>query len=128
MLQAMNIGHNGSMSTIHANTALDALARIENMVIMGGVQLPSRVIRRQIASAVDIVIQIERMRDGVRRIVQMAEVAGVEEDAIVLAPLFTYNYLGEGPDGMLRGEYVASATARASSPSSTTTASAASLT
>ncbi|HTO82017.1 MAG TPA: CpaF family protein [Methylomirabilota bacterium] len=109
MLQAMNTGHNGSMSTIHANTPTDALARIENMVIMGGVQLPSRAIRRQIASAVDLVIQIERMRDGVRRIVQVAEVVGVEEEAIVLAPLFTYVYLGENLDGTLRGEYVASA-------------------
>jgi len=109
MLQAMNTGHNGSMTTIHANTAADAVARIENMVIMAGTQLPSRAIRRQIASAVDLVIQVERMRDGVRRIVQMAEVVGVEEDAIVLAPLFTYTYLGENLDGTLRGEFTASA-------------------
>ena len=109
MLQAMNTGHNGSMSTIHANTPADALARVENMVIMGGVQLPSRAIRRQIASAIDLVIQVERMRDGVRRIVQVAEVVGVEEEAIVLAPLITYVYLGENLDGSLRGEYVASA-------------------
>ena len=109
MLQAMNTGHNGSMSTIHANTPVDALARIENMVIMGGVQLPSRAIRRQIASAVDLIIQVERMRDGVRRIVQIADVVGVEEEAIVLAPLFNYVYLGENLDGTLRGEYVSSA-------------------
>jgi pilus assembly protein CpaF len=109
MLQAMNTGHNGSMSTIHANTAADALARIENMVIMANVQLPSRAIRSQIASAVDLVIQVERMRDGVRRVVQMAEVTGIEEDAIVLAPLFTYVYLGENLDGSLRGEFAASA-------------------
>ena len=108
MLQAMNTGHNGSMSTVHANTPADALARIENMVIMGGVQLPSRAIRRQIASAIDLVVQVERMRDGVRRIVQIAEVVGVEEEAIVLAPLFTYTYLGENLDGSLRGEYVTS--------------------
>jgi pilus assembly protein CpaF len=108
MLQAMNTGHNGSMSTVHANTPADALARIENMVIMGGVQLPSRAIRRQIASAIDLVVQVERMRDGVRRIVQIAEVVGVEEEVIVLAPLFTYTYLGENLDGSLRGEYVTS--------------------
>ena len=77
MLQAMNTGHDGSISTVHANTARDALTRIENMVQMGQVNLPSRAIRFQIVAALDIIVQVERMRDGQRRIVQVTEVIGL---------------------------------------------------
>ncbi len=105
MMQAMNTGHNGSMSTIHANSARDALARIENMILMANVNLPSRAIRGQITSAVDLVIQTERMRDGVRRVTEVAEIAGLEEETIVLGSLFTYRYQGEEADGRLRGAF-----------------------
>jgi pilus assembly protein CpaF len=108
MLQAMNTGHNGSMSTIHANSARDGLVRIENMVLMSEVNLPSRAIRAQIASAIDLVIHLERMRDGVRRIMDVSEIVGMESDTITMNPLFTYQYEGENPDGSLRGSYVAS--------------------
>ena len=108
MMQAMNTGHNGSMSTIHANTARDALARIENMVLMADVNLPSRAIRGQMVSAIDLVIQVERMRDGTRRITEIVEVVGMEDEVILLATLFSFKYLGENADGTLRGAYEAS--------------------
>jgi pilus assembly protein CpaF len=107
MLQAMNTGHNGSMSTIHANSARDALARVENMVLTANVNLPIRAIRGQIVSALDVIIQIERMRDGTRRIVEVAEVAGLEEEVITLATLFTFKYQGENADGSVRGSFEA---------------------
>jgi pilus assembly protein CpaF len=108
MMQAMNTGHNGSMSTIHANTARDALARIENMVLMADVNLPSRAIRGQMVSAIDLVVQVERMRDGTRRITEVVEVVGMEDEVILLATLFSFKYLGENPDGTLRGSYESS--------------------
>jgi len=105
MMQAMNTGHNGSMSTVHANSARDAIARIENMMLMASANLPIRAIRAQITSAIDIIIQTERMRDGVRRVTEVAEVAGAEEDIISLGGLFAYRYLGENADGSLRGVF-----------------------
>ena len=105
MMQAMNTGHNGSMSTIHANSARDALARIENMILMANVNLPTRAIRGQIVSAVDLIVQTERMRDGVRRVTEVVQVAGLEEDVISLGSLFAYKYEGENPDGSLRGTF-----------------------
>ena len=108
MLQAMNTGHNGSMSTIHANSPRDGLSRIENMVLMANVSLPMRAIRSQMASAIDLIIQIERMRDGVRRVVDISEVAGLEGENIEMASLFSYRYLGENPDGSLRGVFESS--------------------
>jgi pilus assembly protein CpaF len=105
MMQAMNTGHNGSMSTIHANSARDALARIENMILMANLNLPVRAIRGQIVSAIDLVIHTERMRDGVRRVTEVAQVAGMEEDVILLGNLFTYKYKGENPDGTLDGVF-----------------------
>jgi pilus assembly protein CpaF len=107
MLQAMNTGHNGSMSTVHANTAADALARIENMVLMANVRLPTRAIRGQMVSAIDLIVQTERMRDGVRRVTELVEVVGIDEDAITLDTLFSYRFLGENPDGSLRGVFEA---------------------
>lgn len=108
MMQAMNTGHNGSMSTIHSNSARDALARIEDMVLMANVNLPTRAIRGQIASAVDLLVHTERMRDGVRRVTEVMEVVGMEEEVMLLGTLFQYKYAGENEDGSLRGEFEAS--------------------
>ena len=106
MLQAMNTGHDGSFCTVHANSARDALTRIENMVMMAQSTLPSRAIRTQIAAAVDLIVQIERMRDGGRRVSQVAEICGLEGDVITMNDIFTYQYEGEGADGRLRGSWV----------------------
>ena len=106
MLQAMNTGHDGSFCTVHANTSRDALTRIENMVMMGQSTLPSRAIRTQIAAAVDLIVQIERMRDGGRRVSQVSEICGLEGDVITMNDIFTYQYEGEGADGRLRGSWV----------------------
>lgn len=105
MMQAMNTGHSGSMSTIHSNSARDALARIENMILMANANLPIRAIRGQIVSAIDLLIHIERMRDGVRRVVEVAYVAGLEGDVISMGNLFAFKYLGENSDGTLRGTF-----------------------
>ncbi len=105
MMQAMNTGHAGSMSTIHANSARDALARIENMMLMASGNLPTRAIRGQVASALDMIVHTERMRDGVRRVTEIAEVAGMEEDVITLGNLFHFKYSGETPNGVLKGTF-----------------------
>ena len=105
MLQAMNTGHDGSMSTIHSNTTRDALTRIENMVQMGSMGLPSRAIRTQIAGAVHLIIQAERQRDGGRRVTQVSEVCGMEGEVIIMNDIFQMENLGTGPDGRLRNVY-----------------------
>jgi pilus assembly protein CpaF len=108
MMQAMNTGHNGSMSTIHSNSARDALARIESMILMANVNLPTRAIRAQIASAIDLVVHTERMRDGVRRVTEVVQVVGLEEEVFSLGTLFAYKYQGENVDGSLRGSFESS--------------------
>jgi len=105
MLQAMNTGHDGSMSTIHANTARDALTRIENMVQMGKMGLSSRAIRTQIVGAVHLVVQVERQRDGGRRVTQVTEVCGMEGDVVTMNDIFQLETDGEGPNGRLYGHY-----------------------
>jgi pilus assembly protein CpaF len=110
MLQAMNTGHDGSYCTVHANTTRDALIRIENMVQMGQTSLPSRAIRTQIASAVDLIVQVERMRDGGRRVSQVSEVCGLEGEVITTNDIFTFEYEGEGADGRIRGRWTSPAT------------------
>jgi len=105
MMQAMNTGHNGSMSTVHANSARDAVSRIENMILMANVNLPINAIRAQMASALDLIVQTERMRDGVRRVTEVAEVAGMEQYILTLGSLFAFRYQGENPDGTLRGSF-----------------------
>ncbi len=105
MLQAMNTGHDGSMSTIHANTTRDALTRIENMVQMGNMGLPSRAIRQQIAGAVNLIVQVERHRDGGRRITQVTEVCGMEGEVITLNDIFQFEIKGMGTNGKLFGAY-----------------------
>jgi len=104
MLQAMNTGHDGSICTIHANTTRDALTRIENMVQMG-FSLPPRAIRMQIAGAVDLIIQVERMRDGVRRLSQVSEIVGMEGDVITMNEVFAFEFAGEDATGRLSGTY-----------------------
>src|SRR5436305_1201426 len=108
MLQAMNTGHDGSMSTIHANTPREALTRLENMIGMAGINLPSRAVRTQIASAIHMICQVNRMRDGHRRITHIIEVVGMEGDIITTQELFTYQFQGEGSDGKLRGSFASS--------------------
>ncbi len=110
MLQAMNTGHNGSMSTIHANSSRDAIARVEDMVLTANVNLPVRAIRGQTVSALDLIVQIERMRDGRRRIVEVTEVVGMEGETVTLATLFAFKYEGENSDGSLRGTFEPSGT------------------
>ncbi len=105
MLQAMNTGHDGSMCTLHANNPREALTRLENMVAMAGVNLPSHAVRTQIASAVHMIVQISRMRDGVRRITNITEVVGMEGDVITTQPLFQYEFQGETSEGLLKGAY-----------------------
>ena len=105
MLQAMNTGHDGSMSTIHANTTRDALTRIENMVQMGNMGLPSRAIRTQIVSAVHLIVQVERHRDGGRRITQVTEVCGMEGETVLLNDIFQYEITGEDGNGRIVGSY-----------------------
>ena len=105
MLQAMNTGHDGSMSTIHANTTRDALTRVENMVQMGNMGLPSRAIRTQIVGAVDLIVQVERQRDGGRRVTQVTEVCGMEGEVVMLNDVFQFEVAGERPDGRLHGTY-----------------------
>jgi len=104
MLQAMNTGHDGSLTTVHANTPRDSLSRIETMVLMAGMDLPVRAIREQMASAIDLIVQLTRLRDGSRRITHVSEVQGMEGDIIVLQDLFLFDYaMGVDPDGRFRG-------------------------
>lgn len=106
MLQAMNTGHDGSLTTIHANTPRDALSRIETMVLMSGVDLPLRAIRDQTTSAIDIIIQQSRLRDGTRKIVNITEVNGMEGDVVVMQDLFSYETAGQlDSEGKFKGRF-----------------------
>jgi pilus assembly protein CpaF len=105
VLQAMNTGHDGSMSTIHANTPREALTRLENMVGMTGINLPSKAVRTQIAAAVHLIAQVNRMRDGIRRVTHIIEVVGTEGDIITTQDLFSFQFQGEATDGKLRGVF-----------------------
>ena len=107
MLAAMNTGHDGSMCTLHSNSPREALARMENMVMMGDLKVPKEAISRQIADSVDMIIQVKRLRDGSRRITSVTEVIGMEGPVIVTQELFKFAYLDEGTDGKIRGEYQA---------------------
>ncbi|WP_430648048.1 CpaF family protein [Agromyces sp. GXS1127] len=107
MLQAMNTGHEGSISTIHANSPRDALARLETLVLMAGMDLPLRAIREQISSAIDIIVQITRLRDGTRRVTSITEVQGMEGDVITLQDAFAFDYAaGVDEEGRFRGHAV----------------------
>lgn len=108
MLQAMNTGHDGSLTTLHANTPRDALTRLETMVLMSGMDLPVRVIREQVASAIDLIVQQARMRDGSRKVTYITEVQGMEGDTIVLQDIFRFRETGDTPDGKVAGSLQAS--------------------
>ena len=94
MLQAMNTGHDGSMTTLHANTPRDAISRMETMVLMAGLELPQRAIREQIAAAIHVIIQLERMQDGTRKLVKVCEVTGMESDIITMSDIFVFQRQG----------------------------------
>jgi len=105
MLQAMNTGHEGSITTVHANTPRDALARIETMALMAGMELPIRAIREQMSSALDVVIHLARLRDGSRRVTHVSEVLGMEGDVVTLQDLYLFDYgMGMDETGRSRGE------------------------
>ena len=104
MMQAMNTGHDGSVTTVHANSPRDALSRIENMVLMAGLDLPLRTIHEQVASALDVVVQISRQMDGTRKVVQLSEVAGMEGDVVSLQDIFVYQQTGVDQQGNVLGE------------------------
>ena len=107
MLQAMNTGHDGSISTLHANTPRDALARLETMVLMAGMDLPVRAIREQVSSAVDLIIQQTRLKDGSRRITAITEIVGMEGDIITTQDVFVFDFsAGMNDQGKFQGELV----------------------
>ncbi|MDP3659572.1 CpaF family protein [Phenylobacterium sp.] len=105
MLQAMNTGHEGSMTTVHANTARDALSRIEQMIGMAGLDIPARSVRGQIASAINVVVQVERMEDGRRRVVSISEVVGMEQDVVSMQEIFRFRRTGRGAKGEVLGDF-----------------------
>ncbi len=107
MLQAMNTGHDGSMTTIHANNARDAVSRLENMVSMAGIEMPLKAMRAQIASAVHLLVQASRLQDGSRRMVSITELTGMEGDVISMQEVFRYQRTGLGPDGKILGHFTA---------------------
>src|SRR5207302_9313055 len=107
-LQALNTGPDRSMSTIHANNPREALTRLENMIGMAGISLPSKAMRTQIASAVHLICQVNRMRDGTRRVSHITEVVGMEGEIITTQDLFTFQFQGEGADGKLKGAFIPS--------------------
>jgi pilus assembly protein CpaF len=107
MLQAMNTGHDGSLTTVHANTPRDALSRLETMVAMANVNLPDKAMRQQIASAIQVVIQQARMSDGTRKVTSVSEITGMEGDIITMQEIFRFDKLGLGPEGKVVGRFVA---------------------
>jgi pilus assembly protein CpaF len=105
MLQAMNTGHDGSMTTLHANKPRDALARIETLVLMAGFDLPVRAIRAQIVSALNVIVHLERLRDGSRKVVQISELVGMEDDVISMQDVFRFTRMGVDPEGHVVGRF-----------------------
>jgi len=105
MLQAMNTGHDGSMTTIHANSARDALARLETLVLMAGIELPVKAIRQQVVGAINIFVQLARLRDGSRRVVSITEVTGMEGETITMQEIFVFESQGAGADGKIIGQF-----------------------
>ncbi len=107
MLQAMNTGHDGSMTTIHANSARDGISRLENMIAMAGIEMPLKAVRSQIASAVNLLVQASRLQDGSRRMVSITELTGMEGEVISMQEVFRYQRLGLEPDGKIIGQFTA---------------------
>jgi pilus assembly protein CpaF len=107
MLQAMNTGHDGSLTTAHANSPRELMSRMETMVLMSGMDLPVRAIREQIHSAIDLVVHQQRLKDGSRKVVNITEVVGMEGDTITLQDIFTYRVEGVDSQGRIKGNFVA---------------------
>ena len=108
MLQAMNTGHDGSLTTIHANSPRDSISRIETMVMMSGSELPSKAIRDQVASAINLIVQQARLRDGTRKVTSVSEIVGMEGDVIRMQDIFTYETEGEmDANGKFKGSFKA---------------------
>jgi pilus assembly protein CpaF len=107
MLQAMNTGHEGSLTTIHANSPRDALSRLETMILMAGTNLPQRAMRDQIASALDVIVQVQRLADGTRRVTSVVEVTGMEGDVVTTQEVFRYRRKGMTPEGKIIGQFEA---------------------
>jgi pilus assembly protein CpaF len=107
MLQAMNTGHDGSMTTIHANTSRDALHRLETLMLMSGVSLPSRVMREQISAALDVIVHVTRFSDGSRRVVAVSEIVGMEQDVVAMQDIFVFKKTGVSDDGKVQGHFEA---------------------
>jgi pilus assembly protein CpaF len=107
MLQAMNTGHDGSMTTIHANSPRDALTRLEHMLGMAGLKAETRALRQQIAAALSVVIQVSRLSDGQRKITSLQEITGIEGDVISMQEIFRFEQTGLDPDGRVQGQFVA---------------------
>src|SRR6266540_601630 len=105
MLQAMNTGHDGSLTTVHANTPRDALYRLDTMVAMANLNLPERAIRQQIASAINFIVQVSRMSDGTRKVIAISDITGMEQDVITLQEIFTFDKAGIRPDGKVAGRF-----------------------
>ena len=105
MLQAMNTGHDGSLTTIHANTPRDALGRLETMIQMTGMNLSERAMRQQIASALDVVLQVARLSDGTRRVTSISEITGMEGDTITMQEVFHFERTGISPQGEVIGRF-----------------------
>jgi pilus assembly protein CpaF len=105
MLQAMNTGHEGSMTTIHANSARDGLTRLESMMGMSGLNLPPKAMRYQISSALSVVLQAARMVDGTRKVVSVQEITGMEGDIITMQEIFLFEKTGMAPDGTVQGHF-----------------------
>jgi pilus assembly protein CpaF len=107
MMQAMNTGHEGSMTTLHANSPRDALTRLETMLMMAGLDMPLKALRRQIASAVSLIVQADRLSGGVRRVTSVTELVGMEGDVIISQDIFLYQQQGVDADGRAKGRFVA---------------------
>jgi pilus assembly protein CpaF len=107
MLQAMNTGHEGSLTTVHANSVRDALSRIENMVSMANLNIPERAVRHQVASAIHAVVQIARFSDGTRKVTSISEVVGMEQDVVTMQDIFTFERRGVDETGKIRGTFQA---------------------
>lgn len=105
MLQAMNTGHDGSLTTIHANNPRDAIARLETMSLMAELNLPDRAIRQQVASAVSMIVQVARLSDGSRRVTQISEITGIGDEMVTLQDIFVFDRLGVGPNNRVLGRF-----------------------
>jgi pilus assembly protein CpaF len=105
MLQAMNTGHDGSLTTVHANTSRDALSRLETMIQMTGMRLSDRAMRQQIASAVNLIIQVARLTDGTRRITSISEITGMEGDTVSMQDIFVFERMGMDANGKVMGRF-----------------------